>query len=139
MTVTLAADVEKIVSAYLRSRSEVTALVSDRVYTEIPSDATVPLVVLNRLGGAPVRSRQLWLDSARLQFDCYGGSKKTTLTVAETVRACLWDAATATHTGGTVTAVTFGELLWLPDETWLTTNGKARPRYLFDATVTAHP
>lgn len=138
MAVTLTPDTEKIASAYLRSRSEVTSYTTDRVYTEIPSGATVPLVRLFRVGGAPVRPQQLHLDAARLQVDAYGGSKATSRDLAETCRAVLREASAASHSGGSVTAVTFGDLLWLPDETWLSTNGKAQPRYVFDCTVYVH-
>lgn len=135
MTATpLLVDIEKLVSAFLRGRSEVTALVSDRVYTELPQKPTFPAVRVFRWGGAPVMSRPLHLDSASLQFDVWGGPKRTAWLIAETIRSVMHDLP-GPHADGVVSGVRFGSLAWLPDSSF----EPARPRYMLTAEVRAHP
>lgn len=135
MTVTLLPDVEKVISAYLRSRTEVTALVGDRIYTEIPKTPTFPLVRLTRVGGAPITSRPLHIDQAIVQVDVFGGPKTQARLLAETCRHVLSEAHEATHTGASVDDVVFGAFQWLPDPSFEPT----KPRYSFDAAITVHP
>lgn len=134
MTIQLVPDAEAIVSSFLRGRSEVTALVASRVYTEIPNSPTFPLVRIYRFGGAPLTSYPLHVDQALLQIDCFGGTKSQARTLAETVRAVLVEAAATTLSGGVVTAATFGPLTYLPDPGYT----PAKPRYTTDVTVTIH-
>lgn len=137
MTVILPVDVERLLSHWLRLQIELTSLdCGQRIYTEIPTNPTFPLVRVTRFGGSPVLSRPLYLDAALVQFDVWGGSKHTAWKIAETSRALLAARlAGDSHGEGVVTGITFGELRWLPDRDYT----PARPRYLFDATVFAHP
>ena len=134
-------DVEQIVSLYLRSVTEVTDLVGQRVYTQLPNSPTFPLVKLTRFGGAPVFNRPLHLDRALLQFDAYGGNKRESQQLAEMVRAALADpdfVGLRELDGdpiGVVTGVDFGDLRWLPDSSYT----PAKPRYVFDIAVFTHP
>lgn len=135
MAVDLLPDVEALVSAYLRSRAEVTALVSTRVYTTIPgTDPQWPLVRVTRIGGAPVISRPLRLDAATIQVDCFGGPKATAWQIAETCRAVIAEADRYPHSAGYVTGVVFGSMNYLPD----TAYSPAKPRYSFDVDVFVH-
>lgn len=142
MAVTLLPDAEKTVSAYLRARSEVTALVGDRVYTAIPNSPTFPLVRLTRVGGTPVHSRPLWVDEALIQVDVFGtvpgetgsGGRRQIHQIAETCRAALVEMADTAHDEAVVDGVSFGPFSWLPDDTYT----PARPRFLFDVTVHLH-
>lgn len=135
MSVTLLPDIERILSTYLRSRSEVTALVSTRVYTEIPKDPTFPLVRLTRVGGSPVTSTPLWVDEPLVQFDVWGGPKVLAREIAETIRSVLAEARLTAHADASIDDVTFGAFQWLPDDTY----EPAKPRYSFDALITVHP
>lgn len=134
MTVELLPDVEALVSAYLRARSEITTLVAQRVYTALPSEPTWPLVRLTRIGGIPVMSRPLRLDAATIQVDCYGGPKALAWEIAETCRAVLAESDRAVHSEGYVTGVQFGPMNYLPDREY----SPAKPRYTFDVDVFVH-
>jgi hypothetical protein len=141
MPVVLLPDAERLVSAYLRSRAEVSGLVDDRVWTELPgvrADQTewrFPCVRLVRVGGSPLLERPLHWDRARLQLDAWGGPKALARQIAETCRAVLAEAHLATHDGAVVAGVGFGPFAYLPDEDFT----PFRPRYTFDATVTLRP
>lgn len=134
MTVHVLPDVEQMAVAWALATEPVASLVDDRIYTAIPKDATFPLVRVTRVGGSPT-SRLLWQDQALLQWDVFGGPKQTARLVAETTRAHLGDAFVAGHALGTVTAVEFGDFVWLPDESYV----PAKPRYTFDTRITYHP
>lgn len=137
MAVELLPDAEQLVSAYLRANADITAVVAQRVYTEIPNDPTFPLVRLTRVGGVPVTQRPLHLDVATIQFDCYGGPKKTAQNIAQTIRAVL--SAPAFIGGhaplGVVSAVNWGVFAYVPDDTYT----PAKPRYVVDADIYLHP
>lgn len=142
MTVTLLPNVEAIVVAYLKSRTEVTALVAaTRIGTRTPPTTTTPWVRVSRIGGPPaVHSRPLWLDSPLVQIDAYGSSDANdsqgeARALAETCRAVLAELPTHTVTGAVVTDVSFGSMLRLPD----TLVTPARERYVADLTITLHP
>lgn len=130
-------DVEALVSQYLRSQSEVTAYVGQRVYTVLPDDKTFPLVRLTRVGGVPPMSRPLHIDNARIQIDVFGGSKATALDAMDAIReelAKLPDEAPVQPLG-VVCGVRFGPLAYLPDESF----ERPKPRYVQDVTVTVRP
>lgn len=130
-------DVEALVSYYLRSQSEVTAYVGQRVYTSLPKDRTFPLVRLTRVGGVPKLSRPLHVDSAHLQVDVFGGSKATAMDAMNAIReelAKIVDEA-AVQPLGVVCGVKFGPLAYIPDESF----APAKPRYVQDVTVTVRP
>jgi hypothetical protein len=133
-------DVEVLLSEFLRNQPEVTALVTDHVYTEIPKapageDTRWPLVRLSRYGGTPVTSIPLWLDQALVQVDVFGGSKRLANRIAETCRAVLDLRLIGVHAAGVVTGVRTSGFGYHPDATYT----PAKPRYLFTATVTLHP
>jgi hypothetical protein len=127
-------DVEALVSQYLRSQSEVTAYVGQRVYTSLPESKTFPLVRIVRIGGAPKMSRPLVVDSAHLQIDVFGGSKATALDAIDAIREELAKVVDEDPVQplGVVCGVRFGPLAYLPDESFT----PAKPRYLLDVTVT---
>ena len=130
-------DVEALVSQYLRSQSEVTAYVAQRVYTALPETKTFPLVRLTRIGGAPKMSRPMHVDSAHLQIDVFGGSKATALDTMDAIReelAKVVDEDPVQALGG-VCGVRFGPLAYLPDASF----EPAKPRYTLDVTVTVRP
>lgn len=122
-------DVEAIVSRFLRDSVDMAALVEDRVYTRIPRNAGFPLIRLWRVGGAPVYSTPLFLDSALLQIDAFGGSVAQARTLAATAMAVLSDLPGRDG----VTGVVFGSLASDEDAAF----DPPKPRYRFDATVYA--
>lgn len=130
-------DVEALVSQYLRSQSEVTAYVGQRVYTVLPDDKTFPLVRLTRVGGVPPMSRPLHIDNARIQIDVFGGSKATTFDTIDAIRQELAKVVDEDPVQplGVVCGVKFGPLAYLPDESY----APAKPRFTQDVTVTVRP
>lgn len=129
-------DAERLVSAYLRDQTTVTAVVGDRVYTDLPARATFPLVRLTLTGGAPVYSRPLFLDEAYIQIDCYGGPKVQARLIVDTVRGLLASPEfQGVHPLGVVTSVRFGDLRYLPDDAY----EPPKPRYIAEASIFTRP
>lgn len=126
-------DAERIVSEFLRGNARVSAIVAERVFTIFPAQAgPEPLLLIQRIGGTVPFSQPLVLDGADLQLDCYGGPKRTAEVLAATTRAVLTELEGTVWPGeGSVSAVRFGSLRWLPDETW----SPPRARYVADVTV----
>lgn len=133
--ITLLPDAESLVSAYLRTREEVTDLAAQRVFTILPTNKAFPLVRVVRVGGAPLFSRPLYIDVPRVQIDVWADTKKAAWQLAETCRAVMALAHLASHEEGVVSNVALGGLLWQPD----TDFKPAKPRYLFDAVLTVRP
>jgi hypothetical protein len=130
-------DAERLISAWLRAQPEITAIVGDRVYTDMPSHAVVPLLRLTQIGGAPIGSWPMWLDDAHIQFDAYGGPKVLARQLIDTTRALLSSPAFVGHHPGVgvVTGVDWLELTYLPDDDY----EPAKPRYIASASVFTHP
>jgi hypothetical protein len=129
-------DVERLVSNFLRANARVSALVGERVYTVFPAKVgNAPLALVQRVGGDPPLSVPLVVDSAQLQVDAYGGPKAAAFELAATIRAELARLEDEVRPEGSVSAVRFASLRWLPDETF----SPPRPRYLFDVTLTVRP
>ncbi len=135
MTVTLLPDIERLVTDFLRAQAEITTIVGNRVYTEIPDTPTFPLVRVRRLGGFPVLNRPLYVDAPLVQIEGYAATKGAARLLTETCRAVLAERVEGTHTTGVVAGVSFGSLIWLPDEDFT----PPKPRYVSDATLTVRP
>ena len=129
-------DVERLMSSFLRGETDITDLVGDRVYTELPATKTWPLVRLTLIDESAVFDRPLYLTSSVIQIDAYGGAKVTAREIADTIRSLLAHSFNGTHDFlGVVTGVSFTSMAYDPDESFQ----PARPRYRFDVTVWAHP
>jgi hypothetical protein len=129
-------DVERLVSAWLRNRSDIQAIVADRVYTEIPNRAVFPFLRIVQIAGTPVYSNPLYLDESYLQFDAYGGPKVQARELIDTTRQALADEFVGLHPGiGVVTSVRLGDLSYLPDDGY----APPKPRYLAMASIYTHP
>lgn len=147
MAITLLPDVEEIYSTFLRSRSEVTALVADRVYTILPKTPRYPLVLLEQIDDRPVMQRPLHLTRVSIQVSVLGwssespvtvtgmSSKKACRVIAETIRQVSTEMDQATHDGAVVASIESFSGRNLPDPTF----SPARPRWLFTAALTVHP
>ncbi len=141
MTVTLLPDIEALVTTFLRAQNEVTSIVNNRVYTEVPAKPTTgndnrfPLVRVRRLGGFPTLSRPLQVDAPLVQIEGYAATKGAARLLTETCRAVLAERVEGVHDTGVVAGVTFGALIWLPDEDFT----PPKPRYIADATLTVRP
>lgn len=131
-------DAEELLSGFLRSQAEVTALVADRIYTSLPKEKVWPLVRLTRIGGSPTTAPAddaLLSDAPVLQVEVWGGPKKIAWLTAETIRAVVADRIVGVHTPGVVEGFAFGTARYLPDESF----DPAKPRVLFDLTLHTRP
>lgn len=135
MTVTLLPDIERLLTDFLRAQAEVTTIVGNRIYTEIPGAAMFPLVRVRRVGGFPTLSRPLYIDAPLVQIEGYAATKGAARLLTETCRAVLAERSEGGHSTGVVADVRFGALLWLPDDDFT----PPKPRYIADATLTVRP
>lgn len=135
MTVALP-DAELLTVVYLKAQSIVTNEVSSRVYTELPSSPTFPLLLVSRPSQGQVGAEST-LDVASIQIEAYADDKFTSRIVAAAAQAALADADGWTHTTGYITTtVPLGGIQWLPDEDF---EGEPKPRYVFDTSVYTRP
>lgn len=87
------------------------------------------------IGGSPVYSRPLFLDEALIQIDAFGGPKVLARQLIDLTRAALAADFCGAHAGvGVVTSVSFGELAYIPDDTW----EPPKPRYAATVSVYTH-
>lgn len=81
-------DGELALIQYLRSRTEVTALVpADRITTTLPPKPDYPVVLVKRIGGTSVAWQRI--DEPAFQVEVVGGSRYQCQELARTVRACI--------------------------------------------------
>jgi hypothetical protein len=129
-------DVESLLVAYLLDDTDVGTLVGNGVSTELPADLErrLPWLQLLLLPGGYADTNTAWLLAARVQFSAWAMSKGDAFDLASVAVRALCGAEDVDHELGVVNAVTIDAApYWSPDpET-------DRPRYLFIATVHAHP
>lgn len=130
-------DAERLVSTWCRANEEIDDLIGDHIYTVLPAGFDDwPAVRLTLIDEADLLgARPLHLTDSFLQFDVWGGAKATAREIADTIRHELSVNLRGTHATGVVTGVKFGTFRYDPDETY----EPARPRYIFEARVQAHP
>lgn len=129
-------DVERLLSGWLRARTDIADLVEDRVHTVVPNRATFPYLKITQVGGTPVFSRPLYLDESYIQLDAYGGPKVLARQIIDTARAAMAEEFLGDHPGvGVVTSVRFGDLRYLPDDIY----EPAQPRWIATASIYTHP
>ena len=91
MALTLAPDVEKIVSDYLRTHADIVAL-NTRIVGKTPDNKSTSWVRVTKLDNPQVNQPN-WLRAFLLQLDCYagatGGQPEANL-LARTVEAVVW-------------------------------------------------
>jgi hypothetical protein len=105
MTLTLAPDVEKIASDYLRTHADIVAL-NTRIVGKTPDLKTTSWVRVTELNGSQVGLPH-HLQESLMQFDCYAGAtggQPEANTLAKTVTAVLVTLP-GTRTGGVITGV----------------------------------
>ncbi len=136
-TLRRAPNVEAIVSAYLRSRAEMTALVADRIYTAIPDGVVFPCVRVTLIDDDVVGANPIVLFRSLVRVEAFGGSKVQAYDAAATARGLLdLRAFIGTHpAGGFVTGVDPGTLRDEPDESY----APAKPRFLFTSAILNKP
>jgi hypothetical protein len=117
-----------------------TAIVGTEVVTALRKDQPYPAVRIEQFADRLVTTTPRWLVATSLQVSAYGGPKAQAWQAAETARALLVDRFVGAHTypgglTGTITHVAASGARDIPDDTF----APARPRWIFTATVFAHP
>jgi hypothetical protein len=136
----MSVDVEAMLSRFLRAQAEVSAIVDDRVYTDLPHTRIFPLVRLQRTGGGPVMSRPAnWLTDAEITFDFYGGTHKAAQTLMSTCLDVISARLPGSQPEGVVTVVRNAEVTYTPDEESADEAGHGRPRFQVRLNVLSHP
>jgi hypothetical protein len=135
MTVTILPNVESLVSVFLAADPDMAAITGNRWYTDIPTAKTYPLGRVTLAADTKVTQRPLWLVTAVLQIETWGGSQWDATIAALTAQAVLAERLEGIHERGIVTGVRFGPMRNVPDTEFT----PAKPRRIFTAQVTAHP
>ena len=132
-------DVEQLLTNFLRAQPEVTAVVADRVYTDLPHQRAYPMVVITRIGGQHLINRPQWLDEALVQFDVLGGTHKQAFALMSSCLGLLVERGIRAHPEGCVTGVTSDSIAYNPEEDFVDGQGHSRPRYTTTVNVLVHP
>lgn len=141
------------VSAWAREQPELTDLVGQRVFTEMPKAPELkqyPLMLLSQLTDPPITDPVHWAVRGLFQVDVWGGRKAETWTIAETFRALVTQRLTGVHhleQGSIVVGIVrAGGIRRTPDRQVTTgldeagaETSSARPRCGFDFTAVMHP
>lgn len=138
-------DLEAIVSQWLRTQLEVTTIVAQRVYTDLPNAAgrAYPLLLVSRTGSV-FRDRN-WVENVTLRLDCWGDNHGQARNLASTAMSVLHARlvgrypAGAIAASGAVTGVDLGSMSYEPDPETADQAGHARPRYVAVTNVYTHP
>jgi len=134
--VVLLPDVEQLLSSFLRDQTEVTDIVGDNVFTELPAKfAGWPAVRIHQFNAIPVTQRPLWLTGYQLQVDAFGGPKKTAHNLAVACMGVMAARLPGVHDEAVVSGVDFSGFRSEPD----TTFQPARPCVKFIASIFARP
>lgn len=133
MTTVALPDVEGGLRTWLRAQSEITTLVSTRVFFGLPADVVFPCIVLRRVGGSD-QTGEAPLDDALIQFDCWGAGKNKVQAwaVAAAVRGVLRAMTPQLLAAGIwAYGASSSQPIWFPDAV------DDQARYVITATVTA--
>ncbi len=126
MTVQAMPDVEGGLRTYLRSQSELQAVVGQRIYFGVPDAPVFPLVTVRRVGGGD-DTGEAPLEQALIQIDVWGGHTADGIhgdkATADTVRRCLRGVlfgltahgATALDNSTVCYGASVQSDIWLPD------------------------
>lgn len=128
---TAGVDVESIITAALRANDGVAALVSDRVWTDIPEKPVYPFARIIRIGGSIDYIGHL--DAARIQFEAFARDRVTALDLAREMLGAMLPFRSATADGVVTGTAPLIGITYIPD------SPTGYPRYLFDLQVFAHP
>ena len=133
-------DALRLVCDFLRAQPEVTSVVADRVYTELPADKTFPLVLVRRIVSTPLATRPWWAETVTLDINVYGGRTVEAHALAQTIRSLCAEQLPGAHPLGTVAGVTVQSMADAPDpDVPPLSDGRPRRRVVCSVAVTVHP
>lgn len=134
-TVVILPELEGLVAIFLQNDPTISAELDGRVYTSVPADKVWPLARVVLVDDVKVTQRPLWLVTASMQIDVWGGSNWDATRIARTMQGVLAARLVGVHDRGVVTGVSFGAMRNAPDPEFT----PAKPRRIFTVNVTAHP
>jgi hypothetical protein len=123
-------DVELAVRTWLRSVPSITQLVATRSYVDMPHDAVLPAIAVNRIGGSVDAATPL--DGPLLSFDCWGTTRPQAQQIARALAAEIWglDRPTPMGAGAVALAGQVQSLSWQPDD-----GPPLTPRFVLTAVI----
>lgn len=127
-------NVEVLAIAYLLTLAPVTAIVEDRVSSDLPSSTTFPYLQVIVYDDDP-RSTPLHFVEFKLQISAYANAKVVAHDLAAAARAGLHNAPNVDHDLARVTSTRTRGWGYRPDTSYT----PAKPRYTFDASLFIHP
>ena len=133
----MSVDVEAILVTFLRAQADITAVVSDRVYTDLPHKRDYPMVHVTRTGGGYTYKNHL--EEAEMSIDVFGGTHKVAYNLANLCLSTMAKGLVGSHPEGAITKVKTSAVAYDPEPDSADPQGHARPRYSVSAVVTAHP
>lgn len=137
---TVLPDATRLVCDFLRAAPEVTAVVADRVFTELPADKTFPLVLVRRILSTPLATRPWWAETVTLDVNVYGGRTTEAHQLAQVIRSLMAGQLSGNHPQGTVCGVTVLSMVDAPDpDVPPLSDGRPRRRVVCSVAVTVHP
>ncbi len=140
-------DAEALLIAWLLDVADLTAIVGDNIYVDIPgqiddetpNEDLFPLVRVNLIGGKQTGNPALWVDHPSLQIDVFGrigdGARVEARRCVDIIRREMAFTFIGAHEQGVVAHVIFHGTRSTPD----TTFKPPRPHFHFDIDITTHP
>lgn len=128
-------NVESMLTAYLQSQADIVALIGERSYTELPHNVVFPAIRVTQYNDLKVTVRPLWVVTAYVQLDAFGGTKNQAWTLASTAQSAIAAMEGLVLPGGVVSAANVGGMSDQPD----TDYEPAKPRFRVDFSITVHP
>ena len=133
-------DALHITYAFLATQPELVDLVDDRVYTVLPTKSRrFPFLWLYQVGSTLVTPRPWWAERSDIQLAAYAATDRQARQVCDTARALCMQRLVGNHPDGVVAYVTAINLSPVPDDSLVSSTGRALPRWVTTVTVTAHP
>jgi hypothetical protein len=137
MPLELGVDAERLVVQYLLAQTDVAALVSNRVTTDLDKtkNNTYPLIRITRTGGVSPYPQHL--DHPRVYIECYGNTKAEAHSVMRTARAAMLQIVRPHALGIVTSSDEIAGPVWLPDP--IAPGTPELARYIFSFALTTHP
>lgn len=128
-------DVERLLYGWASGHVDITALVSQRIYTVLPDSKTFPLLRFVLIDEQGLSEPILYLTSSLIQWEAYGGSKTQARAIADAFREAVSDDLPGEYALGVITGARHVSFGYLPDPD-LDPN---KPRYVGTVEIFAHP
>lgn len=128
-------DAESLVSQYLRGHDDVADLFGEDIYTALPGEFGLPVLLITRVFGGPISTRPLRIDRPTLSLDVWSDTRRSAFEAAATVNQALAELPDAGSEVGVVAGV---RITTGPDHSY----DPERPdlhRYRSSARLTTHP